>query len=158
MTNKTKIATKKHTINHTKKHNRKYNDSSNQSNDSNDTKSFTIRFTSNKFLSHTQSIIKRGPKLKINKKDLFTLFITDNQRNLIAGKTIYNKKLDKYIFNESESKCICKNILNFHVGKPLPDECECDYMKNYGSQGKSGAKIHSIRCGKNNNILKIVTM
>ena len=28
-------------------------------------------------------------------------------------------------------------------------------MKTYSSQGKSGAEIHSIKCSKNNNILKV---
>ena len=135
-------------------------DNNNDDNDSgnNETKSFTIRFASNKFLSHTQSIIKPGPKLKINKKDLFAIFITDNKSNLIDGKVIYNKKLDKYIFNENNLKCICKNILNYKVAKPLPDDCECDYMKTYSSQGKSGANIYSIRCGKKNEVLKVVSL
>jgi hypothetical protein len=148
-----------------------YNDNDNDkfnNIDNNYSKSFTIRFTSRKFLSQTKSKIKRGPKLKINKQDLFAIYIGDNLYNLRKGKTIYKNKLDKYVFNEADEKCICQNILTFNKSKNinpdtnintnLHDDCECGNMKIYGSQGKSGAVINSIKCGNNQNILKIINM
>jgi hypothetical protein len=129
----------------------------NVKNDSMSSKSFSIKFSTKKFFSRTQSIVKRGPKPKINKKDLFALFITDNKNNLINGKTIYNNKLDKYIFNKSDTKCICENIFSNPKTK-LPDDCECHNIRLYSSQGKSGAKIHSIKCMKNQEILKTVAL
>jgi len=120
-----------------------------------ESKSFTIRFSTNKFFSRTQSRIKRGPKPKITKQDLFALFISDNKNKLIQGKTIYNDKLDKYIFTESDTKCICENIFSTPQTE-LDDDCECDNIKTYSSQGKSGAKIHSIRCKGKQEILKTI--
>ena len=129
----------------------------NKSYNSSLSKSFTIKFSNKKFFSYTQSIIKRGPKAKINKKNLFALFITDNINKLLEGKTIYNKNLDKYIFNESDTKCICENIFS-NQKTELPDDCECTNIKTYRSQGKSGAKIHSIKCMKNQLILKTIKL
>ena len=128
-----------------------------ESYDSTASKSFSIKFSTKKIFSRTQSIVKRGPKAKINKKDLFALFITDNKDDLINGKTIYNDKLDKYIFNESDTKCICENIFSNPKTK-IPDDCECHNIRTYSSQGKSGAKIHSIKCMKNQEILKTVAL
>ena len=122
-----------------------------------DSKSFSIKFTTKRFFSKTQSIVKRGPKPKIIKQDAFALFITDNMHDLKKGKTIYNNKLDKYIFNESDTKCICENIFS-NEKTELHDDCECDNIKTYGSQGKSGAKIHSIRCNKTQEILKTIEL
>ena len=127
-------------------------------NDNNDSKSFTIRFSSRKFLSQTHSLIRRGPKLKIKKHNDFAIYITDVLDKLKRGKPIYNKKLDKHIFNDSETKCICKNIYKNDSSKPLPDECECDNIKAYSSQGKSGAVIYSINCGNKDDVLKIINM
>jgi hypothetical protein len=134
------------------------NDNDNYSNNdsnNNDSKSFSIRFTSRKFLSQVKSVVKRGRKQKNIKQDVFAMYLSDILDELREGKTIYKKKLDKYIFNDSEIKCICPNI--FH-GSNLPDDCECDAIKPYTSQGKSGAIIHSIRCGNQHNILKIIKM
>ena len=130
-------------------------DNINDNDNDNNSKSFSIRFTSRKFLSHTQSIVKRGRKQKNIKQDVFAMYISDNLYDLRRGKTIYKHKLDKYIFNESETKCICPNIIN---GSELSDDCECEDIKKYKMQGKSGAIIHSISCGKNTNILKIVNL
>ena len=129
----------------------------NNSNDSISSKSFSIKFSNKKFFSRTQSIVKRGPKAKINKKDVFALFITDNMSELLKGNTIYNKNLDKYIFNESDTKCICENIFSKSKTE-LPDDCECTNIKTYSSQGKSGAKIHSIKCMKKQEILKTIKL
>ena len=129
--------------------------SDNNDND-NDSKSFIIRFSSRKFLSQTQSIIRRGPKLKIKKHNEFAMFITDVLDKLKRGKSIYKKKLDKHIFNDSETKCICKNI--YKSSKKLPDDCECENIKTYSAQGKSGAVIYSINCGNQQDILKIINM
>jgi len=120
-------------------------------------KSFTIRFASSKFLTHTHSVVKRGPKPKIMKRDLFASFITDNKHKLVKGETIYNDKLDKYIFNESDTKCICENIFS-NDKTELSDDCECDNIKTYSSQGKSGAKIHSIQCKQKQEILKTISL
>ena len=46
---------------------------------------------------------------------------------------------------------MCDNIFK----KNISDECECDYMKTYSSQGFSGATINSIKCLKEQNILKV---
>jgi hypothetical protein len=147
----------KKTKNSKSKNSKSKNSKSKNSNTNYKSMSFSIKFTRNKFFSRTQSIIKRGPKPKIIKKDLFAIFIGDNKDNLIKGKTIYNDKLDKYIFNESETKCICENIFS-KPNTELPDDCECSNIKTYSSQGKSGAKIHSIKCMKTQEILKTVRL
>jgi len=126
-------------------------------NESNDSLSFTIKYNDNKFFSRTQTVIKRGPKPKIVKKDPFALFITDNKKELMKGKTIYNNKLDKYIFNESETKCVCENLFK-KPNRELHDDCECGNIKTYSSQGKSGAKIHSIMCNKRQEVLKTISL
>lgn len=158
---KTKKIGSRHTFKNTSKNSsdiltsRLNTNNSNSNSNSNDSKNFSIKFSTKKFFSHTQSIIKRGPKPKINKKDLFSLFISDNKNDLIKGKTIYNNKLDKYIFNESKEKCICENIFS----KPeteLPDDCECTNIKKNISIDKKGEKTHSIKCMKTQEILKTV--
>ena len=105
----------------------------------------------------TQSIIKNGPTPHNIKKDPLALFITDNRSDLMKGKTIYNNKLDKYIFNESDKKCVCENLFKKSNGE-LPDDCECVHIKTYMSQGKSGAKIHSIICNNKKEVLKTIIL
>ena len=159
-TNTSIIKKNKFSFKNIKKHDDIINDNinDNYNNDNandNYSKSFSIRFTSRKFLSQTQSIVKRGRKQKNIKQDVFAMYVSDNMDKLRRSKTIYKKKLDKYIFNDSETKCICPNIFN---ASEISDDCECGNMKTYSSQGKSGAVIHSIRCGKDTNILKILKM
>ena len=115
-------------------------------------KSFSIGFISRRFLSRTQSLVRTGPKLK--KKDLFALYISDNKSKLINGNTLDNKEFYDKLFNENKINCVCENIFN----KPLGDDCNCDNLKKYSSQGKSGASIYSIKCGKDKKILKTIVV
>ena len=157
---KTKNISKINNSSNSNSSNSRSNNNDNDNNDINDkvddndnnTQSFSIGFTSGRFLSRTKSIVRRGPKLK--KKDLFGIFLSDNYNRLKTGKIIKNNKLDKHIFNDNKSNCICENIFN----KPIADDCKCDNMIKYSSQGKSGAAIYSIKCQKENNILKTILM
>ena len=121
--------------------------------------SFTIRLSSRRFLSHVKSAsklsklskqykkdLKNKPNIKSEPNDVVAEFITDNIENLKKGKILNNNKIDKYIFNHKNINCICENIFK----NKLSDDCKCDYMKTYGSQGKSGASIHSIKCTTDN--------
>lgn len=151
--NSTSILNSRNSISNSNKKTR-YKSASRSRSINDESKSFTIRFTSRKFLSRTHSIIKRGPKPKFKKQNLFLSFINDNINKLRDGKTIYNEKLNKYIFNESAKTCICDNIFK----KNVSDECECDNMKKYSSQGLSGSMIYSIKCLEQTNILKVDSM
>ena len=121
--------------------------------------SFTMRLSSRRFLSHVKSAskvsklskqykkyLKNKSNIKSKPTDIVTKFITDNLLSLKNGNVFNNTKIDKYIFNHTDVNCICENIFK----NKLSDDCKCDYMKTYGSQGKSGASIHSIKCTTDN--------
>jgi len=90
-------------------------------------------------------------KTKKHKKPLLIEFIKQNIESLNKGMIVKNEALDALILNTSSSKCICENIFKEH----LDDNCSCDSMKTYSSQGKSGSVIHSIKCNQHNNVLKV---
>jgi len=100
----------------------------------------SIRFTSGRFLSKTKTAyhIKREPLVK----DKVLEFLDDHANLLLKKKVLRGSILDKELFNHSELNCICENIFKKH----LEDDCKCNNMKTYSSQGKSGASIHSIQC------------
>jgi hypothetical protein len=115
-------------------------------------KSFTVSFTSQKFYSNTHTA-RRLKRISIP-KDLLVEFIDDNHINLKNEKIFKNTVLDKYIFTDNLDNCICDNIFKKH----LQEDCKCENMKTYSSQGFSGASIHSIRCNQMKNILKVVPL
>lgn len=94
---------------------------------------------------------KNTQKTKKTQNTLLLEFIKQNIESLKKGTIVKNETLDNVIFNSSSSKCICENILKEH----LDSHCSCDSMKTYSSQGRSKSVIHSIKCNKNNNILKV---
>jgi hypothetical protein len=69
-------------------------------------------------------------------------YLDDNRREFAQGKIISDNIIEQYIFNDKKLNCICENIYKQH----LNNECKCNQMKTYSSQGKSGAAIHSIIC------------
>ena len=85
---KTKNISKINNSSNSNSSNSRSNNNDNDNNDINDkvddndnnTQSFSIGFTSGRFLSRTKSIVRRGPKLK--KKDLFGIFLSDNYNRL----------------------------------------------------------------------------
>ena len=90
-------------------------------------------------------------KTKKHQKSLLIEFIKQNLESLNKGMIVKNEALDSIILNTSSSKCICENIFKEH----LDDNCSCNSMKTYSSQGKSGSVIHSIKCNQHNNVLKV---
>ena len=101
------------------------------------------KHNSNKtFLTKTKTITKSKDKFTQSKKDKIIEFLDDNLYNLKNKKIIEKKKLDTYLFNDDKLNCICHNLYKLH----LEEECKCNTMKTYSSQGKSGASIHSIMC------------
>jgi hypothetical protein len=92
------------------------------------------------FLSKIRTIKKN--KVSQNKKDKVIEFLDDNLYNLRNKKIIQDKNLDSELFNDDKLNCICSNLHKLH----LEEECKCNTMKTYSSQGKSGASIHSILC------------
>jgi hypothetical protein len=96
--------------------------------------------TTKTFLTKTKTITK--DKITQSKKDKIIEFLDDNLYNLKNKKIIEKKKLDTYLFNDNKLNCICHHLYKLH----LEEECKCNTMKTYSSQGKSGASIHSIMC------------
>jgi len=92
------------------------------------------------FLTKIRTIKKN--KVSQSKKDKVIEFLDDNLYNLRNKKIIQGKKLDSELFNDDKLNCICSNLHKLH----LEEECKCNTMKTYSSQGKSGASIHSIMC------------
>ena len=92
------------------------------------------------FLSKIRTIKKN--KVSQNKKDKVIEFLDDNLYNLRNKKIIQDKNLDSELFNDDKLNCICSNLHKLH----LEEECKCNTIKTYSSQGKSGASIHSILC------------
>ena len=92
------------------------------------------------FLTKIRTIKKN--KVSQSKKDKIIEFLDDNLYNLKNKKVIQDKKLDSNLFNDDKLKCMCSNLHKLH----LEEECKCNTMKTYSSQGKSGASIHSIMC------------
>ena len=125
---------------------------SNITGNSNKSNNFSIKFSSHRFYSKTHTA-RHAKKLSFN-KDPLVQFIDDNYTNLKNGKILKNNVLDKYIFNDDINNCICDNIFKKH----LQDNCKCDNMKTYSSQGFSGASIHSVKCNQIKNILKVVPL
>jgi hypothetical protein len=146
---KKSILTKHSILTSKNKENKKQSNLNGNSNKSN---SFSIRFSSHRFYSktHTARRVKRIPF----HKDPLVQFIDDNHVNLKNGKILKNNVLDKYIFKDDIGNCICDNIFKKH----LQDDCKCDNMKTYSSQGFSGASIHSVKCNQIQNILKVVPL
>jgi len=112
------------------------------------------RITINK--TKTIKTTKKNKKTNKNEKiilnnNLLIEFINKHLESLNKGIILKNEILDNVIFNISLSKCICENIFK----ENLDNNCLCNSMKSYGSQGKSGAVIHSIKCKNNTNILKV---
>jgi hypothetical protein len=120
----------------------------------------SIRFTSGRFLSKTKTAyhLKREPLVK----DKVLEFLDDHSNLLLNNKVLQDSILDKEIFNHSTLNCVCENIFKKH----LEEDCKCNNMKTYSSQGKSGASIHSIQCitdksvdsEKEKQILKVVPL
>ena len=132
----TRISTKTYSKLRTKN----YNDDANANHNDNANEKISIRFTNGKFLSRTKTAyhLKREPLVK----DKVVQFIDDNATLIMRGKDLSGNILDKEIFNHSPMDCICENIFKQHI----QEECNCNNMKTYSAQGKSGASIHSIQC------------
>ena len=120
------------------KHNSNKNISSSFSADKLDNQAISIRFTNGKFLSKEKTVyhIKREPLIKDKVLD----FLDDYGNLLLKNKVLSGSILDKELFNHSELNCVCENIFNEHI----KNDCKCNNIKKYSSQGKSGASIHSI--------------
>ena len=86
--------------------------------------------------------LRRMKRLLPKSEDKLIEFLDDNKREILKGIAFNNTNLDKYVFNNEKLNCICENIYKQH----LENECKCNQMKTYSSQGKSGASIHSILC------------
>ena len=114
-------------------------------------KSRNIKKTKSTRTTKTTKKTSHIKKTKKNQNTSLIEFIKQNIESFKKGIIFKNEILDNVIFNKSLSKCICENIFKEH----LDNTCSCDNMKTYSSQGKSGAEIHSIKCNKNNNILKV---
>ena len=96
--------------------------------------------TNKTFLTKVKTI--KQNKVSQNKTDKVIEFLDDNLYNLRNKKIIQGKNLDSELFNDDKLNCICSNLHKLH----LEEECKCNTMKTYSSQGKSGASIHSIMC------------
>lgn len=110
----------------------------------------TIRFTSKRFYTKTKTArrVIREPLVK----DKFAEFLDDNYNKLVKGNIIIDKDLNKWIFNDLDINCICKNLFK----KELPEDCKCYDLEKYGNQGKSGALIYKLTCSQQPKILKII--
>jgi hypothetical protein len=115
--------------------------------------SIIIKYSSHRFKTHVKTArrVKREPVVE----DKFAQYLDDNYKSLVDGKILENRVLDNHLFNHSPDKCICQNMLKMHIDET---KCECKNMKTFSSQGKSSAVIHSITCGKEKQILKVVPL
>jgi len=91
---------------------------------------------------------------KYSNTDKINNFINNNLKKLEDGKIFKNELLNNIIFNPEDKNCICKNIFKLHIN----DNCNCNDLKTYTSQGRSGASIHSLQCNNVTTILKVVKL
>ena len=103
---------------------------------------------------HTLRRMKRPPP---KDEDKLAQYIDDNKRDLVNNKIIKGNVLDKYFFNHDKEKCVCENIYKLS-SKEDKNNCECNTMKTYSSQGRSGASIHSLKCSNVQTILKVLAL
>ena len=102
----------------------------------------TIKFMSKRFYTKTKTARRliREPLVK----DKFGQFLDDNYKKLKKGNILKENELNRWIFDELDENCICKNIFK----KELPEDCKCYDMEKYKQQGKSGAIIYKLTCSQ----------